>query len=189
MKNSDVAGVVNGALVAATLMLVMFWPSNIDAINDGQERAPEIAVPKLVVQGVEFTLTGNGNQVYAANQEPVFDVKAINTTQGCARLPVHIVMASRSVPSPISRMVPMWRGIWQEQWSLSLNPGETRTTVLKTGLKLPANSQINVLLQTSSAAQSSTMPFMNVPSGADSIVALSFSTAVPQNGPAALALR
>jgi hypothetical protein len=185
MKRSDVVRVAEAALATAILMLVMFWPSNISAVIDGQERKAEIAIPKLLIDGIQFTLTFQGGRTYTADQEPVFELKADNV--GCvpAESPVQILMVSRTAPSPFARMVPVWRPIWQERCSLRLDPGETKSIVLKTNVSLPANSQFNVLLQTPGAIEDSLM----IPTGisrAGSIVALSFSTAVPQIGPAAL---
>ncbi len=183
MKNSAIS-TLGAALATATLILVAFWPSNIDAVNDGQERTAEIAVPKLVVDDVEFTLVTHDSQDYAADQQPAFDLKAVNAGRRSAQLPVQIVMGCRSVPSPLSRVMPIWRPVWQERCLFRLNPGETRKTVLATGVTLPANSEVNVVLQTGQEDGAATTSFTGVTSAKNAILALRFSTAVQQNGPA-----
>jgi len=159
-----VAGV---ALVTATLMLVAFRPSNMEAVNEGQELGAQIATPKLVARGVELTLVSLDEHIYQAGDRPVFSLNAVNTTGLPAGVSVQIVMTSMALQSALSRVAPRAMPLWQAHHCVTLEPNETRAVPLPSDVRLPANSRINVTLQTAGPAEA----------GKESILALSFSTA------------
>ncbi len=179
---NDLAIISSVALATATLTVAAFLPSS---LNAGDDNAPKpITRPRLVSNGVEFTLATVARQGFKAGDEPAFELKAVNTTAGKRDAIVLVCMTAMSPPSAYSRMVMAPRMLWQQSCPLVLEPNESKVISLATATKLPANSTINVRVQPvdsqgDGASGTTNVPLslrINNPSG---IVALSFSTLAP----------
>ena len=146
MKTKDLAIISSVAFATATLTVAFFLPNSLNAGNDA---APaQIIRPKLVSHGVEFTLAAVEHQTFKADDEPAFELKAVNTTAEDADVAVQVSMTSMSPSSARSRMVMIPAPFWQKTCPVTLKPRETKIIALDTKAKLPQNSTINVLLQT-----------------------------------------
>ena len=146
MKTNNFTAIGSAALVTATLTVALFLPGFLNAGDDSGSATAKIAQPKLVSNGVQFTLSAHGSQVYKAGDTPKFELMAANTTSQATDLSVRIYMTATSPQNRASRMVVMPAKIWEKTCHLTLNPNETKTVAIKTDTKLPANSTIEVLL-------------------------------------------
>jgi hypothetical protein len=227
MKTNDLATIGAAALVTATLTVAIFLPASIEAGGDGDGLAAKIAQPKLVSHGVEITLTTVTNQTLKPGDKPVFELTLVNTTNGPADVAVRVAMTSMSPGGMVSRMGPMSQNLWEDQYTTTLKPNETKVVSLETNTRIPTNSTINVVLQSvdptapavaanAPGVQVRQQPAVKMPSytlqsvdanaggttskapmvqasqlflpGPSAIVALSFSTRVPQTQPAVVAV-
>jgi hypothetical protein len=182
MKTTDLAIISSAALVTATLTVGVFMPHSLDA---GDNSAPEIITqPKLVSNGVEFTLTAVEHHVFQAGDEPAFVLKAVNTTGKDADGTVLVSMSSMGPSSPLSRMPAFPQMFWQKPCSLTLKPDETKIILLATATKLPAGRTITVKLQpdnpqAANANEKPAAPMLVRINDPSAIVAMSFSTLPP----------
>lgn len=180
MKTNDLAIISSVALTTAALTVAFLLPGSLNAGNDN---APaQIVQPKVVSNGVEFTLTAVDGKTFKAGDEPAFELKAVNTTAENAEATVNVSMTSMAPQSRISRMVMIPQPFWQKSCPVTLKPNETKTIALDTKTKLPENSTINVMLGTAlpqasvgnqqtkpvTVVNAVTLPFM--------VVALTYST-------------
>jgi len=182
MKTKDLAIIGSTALITATLTVAVLLPNSLNADND---TVPEkIAKPKLVSNGVEFTLAAVEPQTLKAGDEPAFDLKAVNTTGKDVDAAVLVSMTAMAPSSKFSRMPAFPQTLWQKSCPLTLKSNETKIISLTTGTKLPPNSTINIKLQPVDPQDSSANEKpngqirvkINDPSA---IVALSISTLPP----------
>jgi hypothetical protein len=182
MKTKDLAMIGSAALVTATLTVAAFLPNS---LNAGDDTAPEeIARPKLVSNGVEFTLATVESQTFKAGDEPAFDLKAVNTTGKDVDAAVLVSMTAMAPSSKFSRMPAFPQMLWQKSCPLTLKPNETKIIPLTTCTKLPPNSMINVKLQpldpqNASANEKANGPMIVKINDTSAIVAVSFSTLPP----------
>jgi hypothetical protein len=186
MKIKDLAIIGSAALVTATLTVAVFLPNLLNADNDS---APDkIAQPKLVSQGVEFTVTSVNGQTFKAGEESSFNLKAVNTTGKDVDTTVDITMTSMAPASKLSRMPAFPQTLWQKTCSLTLKPNETKIVSLATDKILPPNSTINIKLEPVDSQDASVNEKPNSPmifkiNGPSAIVAVSFSTLLPAQTP------
>lgn len=181
MKTKDLAIIGSVAFATATLTVAFFLPNSLNAGNDA---APaQIVQPRLVSNGMEFTLAAAEHQTFKAGDEPSFELKAVNTTAENADATVLVSMTSMAPPSRMSRMVVGAAPIWKKSCPVTLKPNETKVIALDTMTKLPQNSTINIVLQITSpqeaGANAQPMPYVVMtPAGypPSAIVALSYST-------------
>jgi len=182
MKMKDFAIIGSATLVTATLTVAAFLPNS---LNAGDDTAPEkIAQPKLVSNGVEFTLAAVDHQTFKAGDEPAFDLRAVNTVGKDVDAAVLVSMTAMAPPSKLSRMLTYPQMLWQKSCPLTLKPNETKIISLTTGTKLPPNSMINVKLQPVDPQDANANEKANGPmpvkiNDTSAIVAVSFSTLPP----------
>ena len=185
MKTKNLTTIVSVALATASLTVMTFWSGALNAGDDGDKPAAQIARPKLATHGIEMTLAAAQGRTFSAGEEPAFELTAINTTDETATTSVGIAMTASSPTDTMSRVPRMPASLWQQQHPLVLQAHETKVLNLAVPAKLPPNSMIAVTLQESApAAAGPANPAPPTPlrlAGAprNGIVALSFSTAIP----------
>jgi hypothetical protein len=185
MKTNDLAIIGSVALATATLTVAAFLPNS---LNAGDDNAPkQITHPKLVSHGVEFALAAVEHQAFKSGDEPVFELKAVNTTDQKVEATVLVCMTAMSPPSAFSRMVMAPRMLWEKSCPVVLGPNEATVISLATATKLPVNSTINVRLQPAVSQDAGANGKANDPMpmkifDPSAIVALSFSTLAPTPG-------
>ena len=171
MKTKELVMIATAAFGTATLTVVMFWTSPIDAGNDADTPPPKIAKSLLVSHGIELALAPSGGRAFKAGDQPEFELTAVNTTQQPASASVWVTMTSSSPADMISRVGPRPKVLWQRQQIVTLPPNETKALTLGASTNLPANSVISISL---GEQDPKTAPF------APGIEALGFSTVVPK---------
>jgi len=183
MKTKDLAIIGSVAFATATLTVAFFLPNSLNAGNDA---APaQIVQPRLVSNGIEFTLAAVEHQTFKAGDEPAFELKAINTTAENADATVLVSMTSMAPPSAFSRLVGIPAPLWEKTCPVTLKPNETKVIALDTTTKLPQNSTINLILRTASPqetgpnAQPKPQMVVTTTSNPSAVVALSYSTLQP----------
>jgi len=187
MKTKDILTVVSVAVGTATLTVATFWAGSMDAGGEQDALAAKIANPKLVAHGVEMTLAAADARTFKAGEEPVFVLKAVNTGQEQASVPVRIAMTSSSPENRMSRMLIMPTMLWQEVQPVALKPNESKTIIISPKTKLPANTVVSVSLREAGpgdlegkAVTSEMRQAFRRPSpGERGIVAMNFSTGAP----------
>jgi hypothetical protein len=188
MKKNDIVTIATVALGTATLTVLTFWSCPLGA-GPEETLAAKIAQPKLVAHGVELTLTTAAGRTFKAGDEPVFELKAVNTTCESVTVEVGLTMTSSSPRDLMSRVEIMPTMLWQQHQTLALKPKETKVITVATQKKLPANTMVSVSLgevdplkQPPVTAQPAPLrsPNISLPGG---IMALSFSTVVPAAQP------
>src|SRR5512138_3175597 len=94
MKRNELWTAITVAMGTAALTITAFWPGSLDAGDDPAALAAKISKPKLVVAGVEFTLTPAEDRNFSAGEEPVFQLAALNTNPTEARATVRVAMSA-----------------------------------------------------------------------------------------------
>ena len=94
MKTKELVMIATAAFGTATLTVVMFWTSPIDAGNDADTPPPKIAKSLLVSHGIELALAPAGGRTFKAGDQPEFELTAVNTTQQPASASVWVTMTS-----------------------------------------------------------------------------------------------
>lgn len=190
MKTQDIVTIVSVAIGTAALTVMSLWTTPLEAGDEGATLAPEIARPKLVTRGIELTLTKAGGRAFAAGDEPVFELHAVNTTGEAASTTIRIAMTASSPANALSRVIRLPSVLWQQSQTLALNPNEAKSVVVSTKTKLPANSLISVSLQesdsfdTTTAALAHVQPLLqSAPRPLLGIVAMTFSTIAGATSP------
>ncbi len=147
MKRNDLTLIGAAALATAVLTVASFLPSSIEAGGEGEGLAPKVAQPKLVTDGVEVSVAAADNQSLKADAEPSFVLKLVNPTDHPADLRVQVAMTSTSPGAAMSRIGPMPSQFWDQRYTTTLKPNETKTVTLAPQKKLPSNSMVSVYLQ------------------------------------------
>jgi hypothetical protein len=171
MKTKDLMMITTAAFGTATLTVAVFWAGPIDAGNDVDAPPPRIAKARLISGGVELVLAPAGGKTFKSGDQPEFELTALNTIQQPASVSIGATMTASGLADMNSRVIRMPAVLWQQEQVVSLKPNETKTYVLCAATNLPANSVISVSLKELGQLQAQ-------PAGG--IVALSFSTVVPQ---------
>lgn len=187
MKLKDLMTITTVAVGTATLTVLAFWTGPLEAGNEDVALAPNIAQPKLVLRGVELSLTAAEGRMFKGGDEPAFTLTAVNTTSEPAHVNVRITMRGASPADMLSRVPQLPSILWQQPESLALDANETRAVTVRPKTKLPANTMVSVILEESDQSQTTAVPAgaqalpalrraVSPPTG---IVAMSFSTAHP----------
>ncbi|HHY86448.1 MAG TPA: hypothetical protein GYA07_13085 [Verrucomicrobia bacterium] len=145
MKTKDLATMGSAALVTASLTAAALLIHPLHADND--TAAKEVAQPKLVANGIEFTLVPKDNRVPQAGDEPELVLTALNTGSTTAEASIEIIMTASSPASMLSRIPTRPEKLWQHPCSLTLKANETKTILLATGIRLPPDQIIQVTMQ------------------------------------------
>ena len=162
MKTNDVVAVLGIAGATAVMVLVLVGPGLATAVDEGAKAAPEIARPKLLVDGCTITLKTD-KASYKAGETPTIEIEAVNSSQEAVELPIELFLSAQSAMSAVSRMGPVSRQYWTRKCILVLKPGERKTMAVAADAGTPANSSIS----------------LTVRGGKSTIVAASFSTMTP----------
>jgi hypothetical protein len=183
MKAKDVLTIATVALGTATITVLTFWSPGLEAGNEDNPLAALIAKPKLVADGIEMTLATAEGRTFKAGEQPVFDLKAINTTGQHAATIIQLVMTASSPQDMNSRLVRPPAFLCRQEQTVTLTANETKVIRLSTGTKLPGNSMIHVSLQKAESPTKSLLSGSAVSSvlqaaesGPAGIVAMNFST-------------
>jgi len=147
MKKQNLTAIASVALTAAVLTVLLAGSGPMEAGNDNL--AAKIATPKLVVQGVEFTLSAD--REYHAGDEPTLQLKAVNTTGKPVTCDVEIVLTSTGPQDQMSRVVARPSILQRLPQTLALGTHETKTITIATQTKLPAGRLVSIALQTKQA--------------------------------------
>lgn len=183
MKTKDILTITTVAVGTAALTVVTFWSNPLNAGLDPEGPATKIKQPKLVCNGLELSLVHPGSQAIKAGDRPQFELTAVNTARETRTAKVLVEMTCTAPTSPLSRTIAMPTELWQQEQTLTLKAGETRTLPLASTAAVPTNNLISVHLYD---LDPSVATITSVPTGAKpvgffrpslrDIVALTFST-------------
>jgi len=155
MDPRSLVTIAGTALVTAALVLIPFRASLVHAVAEAGDS--KISQPKVLANGVELTLTCLDTQSCQQGSEPIFTLKAVNTTNRPTSVRFDARMTTERPNSSMSRVVGRPMPFWQTQQTLSLGPNETQELQLK-GLAAPSTGVVRVLLGIQDpAARDSTM--------------------------------
>jgi hypothetical protein len=191
MKTKDLRIMTSIALGTATLTVLAFWPSALEAGNEANVLAAKIAQPKLVANGVELTLAAAEGRALQAGEEPTLELKAVNTTAEPVSLTVRLSMSSSSPQDLLSRRPRMPSILWEQPQAITLIGHETKVIKVPVGVKLPANQMMAVSMQQAENIGNDVQANRAAPSlprraltPQVGMVAMTFSTAKPAAQPA-----
>ena len=145
MSVKDILAILAVAAATTAFTLVLLGPGRVGATDKPQGIKPTIAQPKLKVDGCLFALKTD-KASYKADEMPVFEIEATNTTDAPVEKTVWISMASSSPASLKSRVMVLPKPLWIEKCLVSLKPGETKTVRLATKAKLPAGQSVSITM-------------------------------------------
>jgi hypothetical protein len=189
MKKKDLMSVALVAVGTATLTVAGFWANPIEAGGGADGPATAIAGPKLVADGVEFTLTPAQGRVFQTGDQPAFELHAVNTVAQTATVKVYLGLDAAAPASMFSRAMPIATEIWREEQLLTFKANESRTVLFQANTNLPANRQFFVSLAAPSAQEEAATTNHSGPGqfvvsmAVRSIMALTFSTIPPKPVP------
>ena len=146
MKTNDFSTIAVTAFGTATLVVATFLGGTLEAVDDASPPSPAITKPELLANGIKMTLTAAEGQELKAGDAPEFDLLAANTLGEPAEAHISITMTATAPNSAFSRMVVMPSVLWRQEWTLTLEPNETKTVKFNTHTNLPSNSLITVSL-------------------------------------------
>lgn len=191
MKAQDLLQTTAVAMGTAILTVAAFLAAPLDAGNETNPIDATIPNPKLVSQGVEFTVAPVDGCGLKAGDQPEFELRAVNTSDTSSTVTIHLAMTGSAPVSPMSRMMPMPSLLWQHESTLTLRANESRSVPLVTKTDLPANTVVSVALSEVDPNNKTTVPnaaaatFVPqlMPARSGGVVVLSFSTAEPEADP------
>jgi len=140
--NAKIRSCLTAALVALGTMAIVVvanWPNVLDAKAPAPAKTPArvIKAPTMTVHGCRLTLLPPDKPA-KGDQEYVFAVEAVNTTDKPVHFDMTVAVRSTSLRSRFSRMPAMPREIWRQDCPVSLVAGETRVITVATGKKASA---------------------------------------------------
>ena len=145
MRVKDILAILAVAAATTAFTVVLLGPGRVGATDKPQGITPTIAQPKLKVDGCVFSLKTD-KASYKADEMPVFEIEATNTTDAPVEKTVWISLSSSSPSSPLSRVMVLPKPLWIEKCLVSLKPGETKTVRLATKTKLPAGQSVSITM-------------------------------------------
>jgi hypothetical protein len=185
MKRQDLIKTASVALGTAAITVATCWTGPVNAGNEGQALPAKIARPKLITHGVELTLVSTGDRAPATGDKPRFELTALNLSEAPVSLPVCVQINATSMPDALARVVRIPNLLWQQEFTLTLKPKETKVLPVQAAKALPASSMISVLLgEAGASATGSTLATSSGPVAQQRILMLSFSTAGAEKTPA-----
>ncbi len=124
--------VVLATAAAATfgLTVAAFWPRTVHAVDEKPAPTTEVKVPTLDLQGVQVTAALDAKLEHTV----IFTV--YNTTQTATTAQFAAAAMVQEPSSAMSRIGPMSRQVWNQDYALDLQPGETKTV----SVELPAEA-------------------------------------------------
>lgn len=132
-----------GGTAAATALLVMglAWTSRGGAA--GQAGALERSAPVIEAEGCILTLRATDGTV-RPGEEPILEIEAINATSEARTVDVALGMATRRVPSPMSRMliVEKPKEAWSRRCTIELDGGAARRVAVATGVEMQPMTEV-----------------------------------------------
>jgi hypothetical protein len=173
----DILTITSVALTTATLTVLAFWSAPLEA--DNEAKAPTVAQPKLVANGIEMTLVAAEGKTLQVGDKPQFQLTAINTTTEPATTQVAVSLAAQDLRSMGGRTLSIPKRVWQQDSTLTLAPNEKTTITLSSDAQLPKDSMVSVVMQTQSADNSIVQ--RATPQNPSRVTALAFSTSGAAN--------
>jgi hypothetical protein len=174
MKTKDLLTIATAALGTATLTVAAFWAGILDAGNDADAPPAKLAKARFSARGIDITLAPAGGGTFKAGDMPELELTVLNTTKEPASASVCVTMTATAPADAFSRVIRLPTVLWQQEQVVALQPNETKVLALCARTNLPANSIISVALHEAIQTPAPLQP---------GIVALSFSTAVPNAVP------
>jgi hypothetical protein len=177
VMKKDILTITTVALTTATLTVLAFWTAPLEA--DNEAKAPTVAQPKLVANGIEMTLVAAEGKTFEAGDKPQFQLTAKNITAEPATTKVAVSIASQDLRSMGGRTLSVPTRVWQQDSTLTLAPNEQKNITLSSDAQLPKDSMVSVAMQTQSADNSIVQ--RAVPQNSSRVTALAFSTSGAAN--------
>ena len=145
MYRKEILAVLGIAAATMAFTLILTVPAYVGAEDEPPAVEPTIAQPTFTVDGCQFTLTTD-KTAYSADEMPTLKITATNPTDEPVDVSVYATMTATTPASLVSRVMILPTALWQEGWSIRLEPGSTKTVELATETKLPAGSLVSISL-------------------------------------------
>jgi len=145
MKINGALSVLFVAAATAAITLAVLLPGRVTAVDATESMQPTIARPTLTSLGCTFSVAAI-EEAIKAGDKPTLKLTATNPTDKPVEATVSVNMTSMAPMSRMSRMMPMWRSLWNRECTIGLKAGETKTLTLSPDVKLPAGQVVSVQL-------------------------------------------
>jgi hypothetical protein len=145
MKVESVFAVLGIAGATMAFTLGVLAPGRVDAVDEVDRITPVIAQPKLTVEECVFVVKTD-KAAYEAGDAPTLRVEATNPSGQLVETSVWLSVLASTPPNPLARVMPRPTALWSGECAVSLQPGETKTVTLPTGVKLSASQSVSIVL-------------------------------------------
>jgi hypothetical protein len=131
------------ATVAVTLTFAALYGDN--RAQAAPTVKPLISQSQFTSQGCTFTLKTD-KTAYEPDESPKIEVSATNPTNKPVTASVWVSVTSMSPISRMSRMLPRPTRLWLQEYTFSLEPGQTKSQSYTCSAKLPAGQEVRIIL-------------------------------------------
>jgi len=131
------------ATVAVTLTFAALYGDN--TARAAPTVRPLISQAQLSSQGCTFTLKTD-KPAYEQGESPAIEVTAKNSTDKPVTASVWVTVTSISPVARMSRMMPRPTTLWSQEYTFTLEPGQTKSQSLTCSAKLPAGQEVRIFL-------------------------------------------
>ena len=145
MKIHGALSVLFVGAATAAITLAVLLPGRAGAIDATESMQPTIARPTLTSLGCTFSIAAI-EEAIKAGDKPTLKLTATNPTDEPVEATVSVNMTSMAPMSPLSRMMPMPRSLWDRECTVGLKAGETKTLTLSPDVELPAGQVVSLQL-------------------------------------------
>ncbi len=146
MKSRDIVAVLGVAAATMAFALVLMGPARVGAVDAPEGIKPQIAQPKLEVDGCQFTVATD-KPAYQPGETVMLQLTGTNPTDEPVETTVWVNVSSVSPRLMVSRVAPPTTMLpWVHQCVMSLEPGQTKTVDVSTEKKLEASQIVSIAL-------------------------------------------
>lgn len=153
MKTRNLISGVLSCAATAAITLALLLPAGLNADGEKQDVTPTIMSPAITVDGCEFTLVTDNRQLKAGDK-PTATLKAENKTDKEVSITVNLTMLGRSLASPMSRVGPMPRQMWKQEYPLVLQAGEKKEIAINTNTAIIDQTSVDFRMATGTSYNS-----------------------------------
>ncbi len=146
MRVKDILAILGVAAATTAFVVGLLGPARVVATDQSQALVPQIAQPKLTVDGCVFTLRTD-KPAYQPGEKPTLQLEATNPTGKPVETALWVSMSAGSPPSPLARVMIRPRPLWTEKCLVTnLKPGQTKTFSLPTETELPTGETVSITM-------------------------------------------
>jgi hypothetical protein len=145
MKSADALTTTLVAIGTMTAALALIWPASLTG-GDDKPDTRAIRQPQLEIDGDIVKLVSAKPQ-FESGQDVVLLLKATNSSSRRVQIKPEVLLTDRSPISGMDRTGPMDRKVFEESYTLTLDPGEEATVRVDSGRIASAGHTYSFVLE------------------------------------------